>query len=184
MAKHADRLDGAESGLLVGVESLDLVADRELLDDGDGPLEAAGVCFEGAGVAGHAGFALLVPHPLAVISVACARRPEAMTDATSGVGACVGDGHAQVASIISIFGIIYTEERLKWLATDAVQRAEGGQPLEQKGAVDLGRVGVHVGRGGAGVVFVEDVFRRTISLSDDGAYSRVTELARWVLGGV
>jgi len=42
LAKHADRLDGAESGLLFGVESLDLVADRELLDDDDGPLEAAG----------------------------------------------------------------------------------------------------------------------------------------------
>eukprot|EP00964_Phaeocystis_antarctica_P015949 scaffold8833_cov58-Phaeocystis_antarctica.AAC.3 len=58
VAKLSDRLDGAESGLLVGVEPLDRVADRELLDDGDGPLEAAsaldGGCFEGAGVAGHA----------------------------------------------------------------------------------------------------------------------------------
>ena len=53
MAKHADRLDGAESGLLVGVESLYLVADRELLDDGDGPLEALPVRFsEGAAGAG------------------------------------------------------------------------------------------------------------------------------------
>ena len=54
VAKHADRLDGAESGLLVGVESLYLVADRELLDDGDGSLAAGdallgGGCLEGAG---------------------------------------------------------------------------------------------------------------------------------------
>ena len=60
MAELPDRLDGAECGALVGVEPLDRVADRELLDDGDGPLEAAGAvldwgCFESAGVARHAG---------------------------------------------------------------------------------------------------------------------------------
>ena len=130
-----------------------LASSPSIVDDGDGPLEAAGGCFEGSGVAGHAGFALLVPHPLAVISVACARRPEAMTDATSGLGACVGDGHAQVASIISIFGIIYTEERLKWLATDAVQRAEGGH-LSRRAPLILVVWAYIVGRGGAGVVGV------------------------------
>ena len=60
MAKLSDRLDGAESGLFVGVESLDLVTYSKLLDKGDGSLEAAGAvlkggCFEGPGVAGHAG---------------------------------------------------------------------------------------------------------------------------------